>query len=129
MKALKTINKPLLILGLLAIIVSCTNDPIVEDINSENYTLEIEKDSRETGTVLITFYEEVKEEDKEGYRQFYYDAGILLDWKVCDLDTKSEVWTVMCDEELSCKQGNPPINHNKPVPGQTERIIFGYCPK
>lgn len=129
MKALKTISKSLLIVGLLTIIVSCTNDPITEDVNSEDFVIEIQKSSEEYESVLVTFHEGVREPEKESYRQFYSDENVLISWSVCDKIPHTEIWTIRCSDIYPCKQGNPPIKHDKPVPGQTERIIYGDCPK
>ncbi len=128
MKTLKIINKFPLLLSLLLIITGCTNDSITEGVSVENLIIETKDSSDDEVFVLVTFYEEVTEEEKEVYRQFYYEEEILIEWKLCDEEEKIERWTIRCNGDPVCKdRKDPPIRHTIPIPGQTERIMFGDC--
>lgn len=128
MKTLKIISKSLVLLSLLLTITSCTNDAIIEDVSVENLIIETKDASEEDIYVLVTFYEDVTEEEKEVYRQYYYDEEILIDWKACDEEKGNERWAIRCNGDPACKdRKDPPIRHTIPIPGQTERIAFGDC--
>ena len=83
-----------------------------------------EKFDQSTMTVLVVFYKKTTEAEKQTIRNFYFANGVLENWVVCDKNPKAETWEVNCGVPgFACKNGNPPIKKDKPIPGSTERVI------
>jgi len=110
----------------------CTNDSINEtakDEESFSTTKVLEDVDKEKMSVLITYVEGLSEADKESYRKFYQGIKVLESWERCEQDLNSETWVVNCGiKGYQCRNGNPPTKPDKPVAGQTERMLpYANC--